>query len=104
MLSELRDMRPRVVLKAEPANPNDPLAVMARAMGNKIGYVCKDQRDHISRRKVLPEWDQDRVQNSHIKKLISWYNILIKAGITDFKDPEPEAAPAEEEKEEKKKK
>ena len=31
--------------------------------------------------KVLPEWDQDRVQNSHIKKLISWYNILVEAGI-----------------------
>ena len=40
--------------------------------------------------KVLPEWDQERVQNSHIKKLITWYNILIEAGITDFKDPEPE--------------
>ena len=40
--------------------------------------------------KVLPEWDQDRVQNSHIKKLISWYNILIENGITDFKDPEEE--------------
>ena len=36
--------------------------------------------------KVLPEWDQDRVQNSHIKKLIQWYNILIKAGITDFEE------------------
>ena len=42
--------------------------------------------------KVLPEWDQDRVQNSHIKKLIQWYNILIKAGITDF---EEEMAPTE---------
>ena len=42
--------------------------------------------------KVLPEWDQDRVQNSHIKKLISWYNILIEAGITDFKE---EMAPTE---------
>ncbi len=41
--------------------------------------------------KVLTEWDQDRVQNSHIKKLITWYNILVEAGITDFKDPEPEA-------------
>lgn len=38
--------------------------------------------------KVLPEWDQDRVQNSHIKKLITWYNILVEAGLTDFKDPE----------------
>ena len=42
--------------------------------------------------KVLPDWDQDRVQNSHIKKLIQWYNILIKAGITDF---EEEMAPTE---------
>ena len=42
--------------------------------------------------KVLPEWDQYRVQNSHIKKLIQWYDILIKAGITDF---EEEMAPTE---------
>lgn len=47
MLSNLRDMKPRVVLKAEPTNTNDPLAVMARAMGNKIGYVCRDQRDKV---------------------------------------------------------
>ena len=40
--------------------------------------------------KVLPEWDQDRVKDSHIKKLITWYNILVEAGITDFKDAEPE--------------
>ena len=36
--------------------------------------------------KVLPEWDQERVQNSHIKKLIQWYNILVHAGITDFEE------------------
>ena len=36
--------------------------------------------------KVLPEWDRDRVHVSDIKKLISWYNILIEAGITDFKE------------------
>ncbi len=42
--------------------------------------------------KVLPDWDQDRVQNSHIKKLIQWYDILVKAGITDF---EEEMAPTE---------
>ena len=41
--------------------------------------------------KVLPEWDQDRVKDSHIKKLITWYNILIEAGISDFKDAEPES-------------
>ncbi len=48
--------------------------------------------------KVLPEWDRDRVQNSHIKKLITWYNILIENGITDFKD---ETEATEEPKEEK---
>ena len=40
---------------------------------------------------VLPDWDCDRVYPSDIRKLIAWYNILVKAGITDFKDEEPEA-------------
>ena len=44
---------------------------------------------------VLPEWDRDRVQNSHIKKLISWYNILVENGLTDFKE-EAEASETEE--------
>jgi hypothetical protein len=50
----------------------------------------EELKDYFS--KVLPDWDRDRVQNSHIKKLITWYNILIENGITDFKD---DAAPAE---------
>ena len=45
--------------------------------------------------KVLPEWDRDRVKNSHIQKLIQWYNILVQAGITDFEDAQEEAAEAE---------
>ena len=45
--------------------------------------------------KVLPEWDRDRVKNSHIQKLIQWYNILIEAGITDFVDAEEEEAKEE---------
>ena len=47
LLTELRDTMPRVVLKAEPTNPHDHLAVMVRAMGRKIGYVCRTQRDKI---------------------------------------------------------
>lgn len=39
---------------------------------------------------ILPEFDRERVQNSHIKKLIQWYDILVQAGITDFEDPEEE--------------
>lgn len=40
---------------------------------------------------VLPDWDRDRVYPSDIRKLIQWYNILVNAGITDFKDEEDSA-------------
>ena len=42
--------------------------------------------------KILPNFDRDRVQNSHIKKLIQWYNILSENGISEFKDAEAETA------------
>ena len=44
---------------------------------------------------VLPNFDRDRVHVSDIKKLISWYNLLIKSGITDFEE-QPEAEEAAE--------
>ena len=34
--------------------------------------------------KALPEYDRERVHNSDIKKLIQWYNLLLKNGLTDF--------------------
>ena len=37
---------------------------------------------------VLPNFDRERVYVNDIKKLISWYNILIANGITDFQDSE----------------
>ena len=51
---------------------------------------------------VLPNYDSERVYRSDIRKLFNWYNMLVKAGITDFtkKEEEPEAE-AEEKKEEK---
>ena len=42
-----------------------------------------DRREYFS--KVLPNWDQSRVHDSDIKKLLQWYDILVKIGITDFK-------------------
>lgn len=38
---------------------------------------------------VLPNFDRDRVYPSDIKKLITWYNLLINAGITDYTPEEP---------------
>lgn len=43
---------------------------------------------------VLPTFDRERVYPSDIRKLIAWYNLLIKAGFTDFtlqEDEEPVA-------------
>ncbi|MCM1094474.1 MAG: DUF5606 domain-containing protein [Lachnospiraceae bacterium] len=41
-------------------------------------------------KEVLPEFDEDRVYTADIKKLFTWYNQLLAAGITDFKDAEEE--------------
>ncbi|MDL2305400.1 DUF5606 domain-containing protein [Bacteroides sp. OttesenSCG-928-D19] len=46
---------------------------------------------------VLPNFDRDRVYPTDIKKLISWYNILINNGITDFETKEEEVEGAKEE-------
>lgn len=43
---------------------------------------AKELRKYFT--EVLPNFDQDRVHDSDIKKLLQWYNILVKNGITDF--------------------
>lgn len=44
---------------------------------------------------VLPDFDRDRVHPNDIRKLISWYNILVKSGNTDFVEKEEEASAEE---------
>ena len=39
---------------------------------------------------VLPNYDEDRVYPSDIKKIIQWYNILHDKGLTDFSEPDSE--------------
>jgi len=43
---------------------------------------------------VLPNFDRERVYPTDIKRLLSWYNLLISAGITDF-DPQEAAEEAD---------
>jgi hypothetical protein len=45
---------------------------------------------------VLPDYDEDRVYASDIKKVIQWYNLLQKNGITDFSETETDASEEEE--------
>lgn len=45
--------------------------------------------------KALPNYDTERVRVSDMRKVIAWYNILVKAGITDFELKEEKAETAE---------
>ncbi|MBI3239928.1 MAG: DUF5606 domain-containing protein [Flavobacteriia bacterium] len=45
---------------------------------------------------VLPNYDQERVYPSDIKKLFQWYNLLLKAGELKLEVVEAAAAPVEE--------
>lgn len=47
-------------------------------------------------KEILPEYDEDRVYVSDIKKVFQWYNILIGAGMNDFSAPKKEETTKEE--------
>ena len=38
--------------------------------------------------KSLPNYDRDRVRVNDMRKVLSWYNLLVEYGMTDFKDEE----------------
>lgn len=46
-------------------------------------------------RKILPEYDEERVYDSDIRKLFNWYNILQAKGMLDFAEPPAEEKGAE---------
>lgn len=49
---------------------------------------------------ILPDYDEERVYTSDIKKVVQWYNLLVKNGFTDFSEKE-EATETEANEEEK---
>lgn len=72
--------------------------VLEKLKAKENGSICsfdakKADNDQLRNffAEVLPNYDRDRVYPSDIRKLISWYNILIKAGITDFRLKEEDA-------------
>ncbi|GAB5399712.1 MAG: hypothetical protein Aureis2KO_12970 [Aureisphaera sp.] len=44
---------------------------------------------------VLPDYDEDRVYASDIKKVVQWYNLLNKHGFSDFSEAESDASEEE---------
>lgn len=49
-------------------------ALSHKESGNKLAAYFSE---------ALPDYDEDRVYTSNIKKVIQWYNLLVKAGL-DF--------------------
>lgn len=63
---------------------NDGKPVDVKALGGD-----KQIREYFGT--VLPDFDEDRVYTNDIKKVFSWYNILVGAGFTEFKPAETDA-------------
>ncbi len=53
---------------------------------------------------VMPDYDEDRVYSSDIKKVLQWYNLLVKNGMADFSESKEEAKEEDKEAGEKTKK
>lgn len=68
----------------------DVLAKVRDKEGGKVASLnwrkasAKELQDYFA--EVLPDFDRDRVHSSDIKKLLQWYEILVKAGITNFEE------------------
>ncbi|WP_298475110.1 DUF5606 domain-containing protein [uncultured Maribacter sp.] len=74
------------------------LKIQAKEKGEKTSIGHKEDKIKLEEYffEVLPNYDEDRVYASDIKKVIQWYNLLHDQGITDF-DEKKDAQDTEEE-------
>ena len=72
--------------------------VYAHNDGKKLDVkaLVKEGRLRDEFEAVVPDFDKDRVYDNDIKKLFTWYNILLDAGFTKFAEEEPAGEPAAE--------
>jgi len=72
-----------------------PLTDVFEAIKEKNGLnpvECKSLPDSKVREmfaEYLPDFDRERVYTADIRKVFAWYNQLIAAGVTEFKENEP---------------
>jgi hypothetical protein len=73
--------------------------IQTKENGSKTSISHKDEKIKLEEYffEVLPDYDEDRVYVSDIKKVIQWYNILIDNKITDFATEEVESEDVSEE-------
>jgi hypothetical protein len=65
------------------------ISMKQKENGEKASMAPSSKPEELKKyfEEVLPEFDKDRVYPTDIKKMITWYNILIESGI-DFETEE----------------
>jgi hypothetical protein len=73
--------------------------IQTKENGAKTSISHKDEKIKLEEYffEVLPNYDEDRVYVSDIKKVIQWYNILTDSDIADFSSEKEETSDASEE-------
>lgn len=66
--------------------------IKEKEKGAKTSVSHKDDKLKLEEYffEVLPDYDEDRVYPSDIKKIVQWYNILVDNGISDFSESDDE--------------
>ncbi|HPS71771.1 MAG TPA: DUF5606 domain-containing protein [Bacteroidales bacterium] len=66
-------------------------AIYKKENGNEVPPSISDNTSLKKYfQEVLPTYDKERVYVSNIKKVLSWYNILIKHNLIDIEEPQAE--------------
>jgi hypothetical protein len=78
------------------------LNIKQKEDGQESSVKPKDGKDKLEEYffDVLPDYDEDRVYPSDIKKVLQWYNLLIKNNLLDNLEAEIEASKAASDEEE----
>ena len=74
------------------------LKIQEKEKGGKTSVGHKEDKIKLEEYffEVLPNYDEDRVYASDIKKIIQWYNALVDNEMVDFSDKESEHSSEEE--------
>lgn len=62
-----------------------------------VAALVKDGKIRETFAEILPDFDRDRVYDNDIRKLFTWYNLLLEAGFTKFTEEAEEAKEEESE-------
>ncbi len=71
--------------------------IQVKEKGGKTSIPHKSEKIKLEEYffEVLPNYDEDRVYTSDIKKVIQWYNLLQENGITDFSEDDEDSSEEE---------